>query len=69
MVAREHRGHRLGLLIKTAMLQWLATAEPQVQRIETGNAAGNKHMIAINERLGFAKFPPAWQLFQVAVRP
>ena len=69
VVAREHRGHRLGLLIKTAMLQWLATAEPQAQRIETGNAAGNKHMIAINERLGFAEFPPAWQLFQVAVRP
>jgi GNAT superfamily N-acetyltransferase len=69
VVAREHRGHRLGLLVKTAMLQWLATAEPAVQRIETGNAAGNKHMIAINERLGFTEFPPAWQLFQVAVSP
>ena len=40
-----------------------------MQRIETGNAAGNKHMIAINERLGFTEFPPAWQLFQVAVSP
>jgi len=52
-VTRPHRGHRLGLLVKTAMLQWLATAEPQVERIETGNASANRHMIAINEALGF----------------
>jgi hypothetical protein len=38
-----------------------------VRRIETGNATGNEHMIAINERLGFAQFPPAWQLYQIPV--
>ncbi len=27
-VTRKHRGHRLGLLVKTAMLEWLAEAEP-----------------------------------------
>ena len=48
-VTRKHRGHRLGLLVKTAMLDWLATAEPQLERIVTGNAAVNQHMIAINE--------------------
>lgn len=52
-VLRHHRGHRLGLLVKTAMLEWLATAEPGLRRIETGNAASNNYMIAINERLGF----------------
>ncbi len=51
-VTREHRGHRLGLLVKVAMLDWLAEAEPQLSHIATGNAADNKYMIAVNERLG-----------------
>jgi GNAT superfamily N-acetyltransferase len=51
-VTREHRGHRLGLLIKVAMLEWLAEAEPQLSRIRTFNAAVNEHMIAVNEKLG-----------------
>ena len=29
-VTSQHRGHRLGLLVKTAMLEWLADTEPQV---------------------------------------
>jgi RimJ/RimL family protein N-acetyltransferase len=59
-VPRTHRGHRLGLLVKTAMLQWLAEAEPRVRRIDTGNADSNKHMIAINEALGFRVRGPGW---------
>jgi GNAT superfamily N-acetyltransferase len=51
-VVREHRGHRLGMLVKVAMLEWLADAEPQVRRSVTFNAAPNKHMIAVNELLG-----------------
>jgi GNAT superfamily N-acetyltransferase len=53
VVIRPHRGHRLGLLVKAAMLQWLAQAEPQVRTVVTYNAASNRHMIAINEELGF----------------
>ncbi len=30
-VTRAHRGHRLGLLLKTDMLRWLAAEEPQLQ--------------------------------------
>jgi GNAT superfamily N-acetyltransferase len=52
-VLPEHRGHRLGLLVKIAMLDLLAVHEPGVRRILTGNAASNEHMIAINEELGF----------------
>jgi GNAT superfamily N-acetyltransferase/RimJ/RimL family protein N-acetyltransferase len=52
-VVRAHRGRRLGLLLKMAMLERLADAEPQIQRILTGNAGGNQHMIAINEALGY----------------
>ena len=52
-VTRAHRGHRLGMLVKTAMLQRLSELEPRVRAIETGNAATNEYMIAVNEQLGF----------------
>jgi GNAT superfamily N-acetyltransferase len=52
-VARKHRGHRLGLLVKIAMLELLAAAEPQLERIVTWNAQSNEHMIAVNEALGY----------------
>ena len=53
-VTRAHRGHRLGLLVKTAMLDWLAETEPRLEHVETWNAGSNQHMIAINEALGYA---------------
>lgn len=52
-VAREHRGHRLGLAVKVAMLDLIAQREPQVERIMTFNAADNTYMIAINDAIGF----------------
>ena len=52
-VLPAHRGHRLGLLVKTEMLDLLAVHEPRVRHILTGNAASNDHMVAINEQLGF----------------
>jgi hypothetical protein len=60
-VARPHRGHRLGMLGKAAMLEWLATAEPGMRTIFTGNADSNGHMIAINEQLGYQQVQPGWQ--------
>jgi GNAT superfamily N-acetyltransferase len=53
VVARRHRGHRLGLLLKAEMLELLAVREPGLERIATWNAAANQYMIAINEQLGF----------------
>lgn len=55
-VARAHRGHGLGLAVKSAMLRKLATAEPRLKRVLTWNAEQNKHMIAINEALGYEVF-------------
>ncbi len=52
-VTRKHRGHRLGLLVKTAMLEALRISEPQIERIDTWNAEANRHMIAVNEALGY----------------
>ncbi|TVZ01378.1 GNAT family N-acetyltransferase [Trebonia kvetii] len=59
-VTSQHRGHRLGLLVKTAMLEWLAETEPQVERVQTGNALSNTHMIAVNQAIGFELVLPAW---------
>jgi GNAT superfamily N-acetyltransferase len=52
-VLPDHRGHRLGLLGKVAMLELLTADRPDVRRILTGNAGANQYMIAINEQLGF----------------
>jgi RimJ/RimL family protein N-acetyltransferase len=52
-VTRPHRGHRLGLLVKLAMLDLLAEQAPRMRWIVTSNAELNQHMIAINEQLGY----------------
>ena len=61
-VAGPHRGHRLGLLLKLAMLDLLAARATGGHRIVTMNADGNQHMIAINEQLGFRMLSrwPSW---------
>jgi GNAT superfamily N-acetyltransferase len=66
-VTRPHRGHRLGLLVKTAMMQWLANAEPKLERISTGNAESNKHMIAVNEALGYEVVRPGYKFYELPV--
>jgi GNAT superfamily N-acetyltransferase len=52
-VARSHRGHRLGLLLKIDALRWLAQAEPQLELVETWNNVDNRFMIDVNEALGY----------------
>jgi GNAT superfamily N-acetyltransferase len=54
-VLRSHRGHGLGLLMKSANLLWLRDAEPQIKTIATWNAASNQHMLAVNHKMGFQK--------------
>ena len=51
-VLPAHRGHRLGLRMKLAMLEWLREERPEVEVIDTWNAAGNAPMIAVNDALG-----------------
>jgi GNAT superfamily N-acetyltransferase len=53
LVLREHRGHRLGALVKAAVLRELARQFPQVERITTYNLEGNEPMVALNRALGF----------------
>ncbi|MCW2893996.1 MAG: GCN5-related N-acetyltransferase [Actinomycetia bacterium] len=66
-VIRSHRGHRLGLLVKTAMLELLAPAEPELEWIATGNAATNEHMIAVNDQLGYKVVEPGWRFYEMPV--
>lgn len=60
----EHRGHRLGLLLKAAMVERLRAQEPALRVVSTWNAAENQHMIRINELLGYVPVDQAteWQL-------
>jgi GNAT superfamily N-acetyltransferase/RimJ/RimL family protein N-acetyltransferase len=51
-VLAPHRGHRLGLRMKLAMLDWLSEERPEVEVVDTWNVPGNAPMIAINDALG-----------------
>jgi GNAT superfamily N-acetyltransferase len=64
-VAREHRGHRLGLRLKLALLDLLARQEPQVRYILTSNSETNGHMIGINETLGYRVLGPPVQTWEL----
>jgi len=59
-VTRAHRGHRLGLLLKTDMLRWLRDAAPAVATIDTWNAESNDRMIGVNEALAYRVLGRVW---------
>ncbi len=52
IVLTEHRGHRLGTLVKLAALRELSAAFPQARFITTWNAEENAAMIRVNDALG-----------------
>jgi RimJ/RimL family protein N-acetyltransferase len=52
-VRAEHRGHRLGLLLKISMMRLLRDREPALRTVSTWNSPDNVHMIAVNETLGY----------------
>jgi GNAT superfamily N-acetyltransferase len=53
LVEPNHRGHRLGTIVKITNLQYAIAGEPALRVITTWNAAVNDHMISINEAVGF----------------
>ncbi|MGH3289397.1 MAG: GNAT family N-acetyltransferase [Streptosporangiaceae bacterium] len=64
IVAPEHRGHRLGTLIKVANLALARAQRPELRVIDTCNADSNPYMVSINEAMGFRPHRRAvdWQL-------
>lgn len=63
LVLREHRGHRLGMLLKLTNLRELAARFPACEGVETINAEENRPMLAINEAIGFVAscFSARWR--------
>jgi GNAT superfamily N-acetyltransferase len=63
LVLPAHRGHRLGMLLKIANLHGLDTRMPGHPSVITFNAEENRHMLQVNEDLGFAPigYEGAWR--------
>lgn len=53
LVRKDHRGHGLGLEMKSANVAHLQVTSPPTRRVHTWNAGENRYMWPINERLGY----------------
>ncbi len=63
LVRREHRGHRLGMLLKLANLAEVQRRTPGHPAVLTFNAEENRHMLDVNEAVGFVPigYEGAWR--------
>ncbi|MEO6533465.1 MAG: GNAT family N-acetyltransferase [Pseudolysinimonas sp.] len=63
IVLGEHRGHRLGMLLKVANLQQLSETAPGHPSVLTWNDEENRHMLSVNEAVGFVPigYEGAWK--------
>lgn len=55
LVHPNHRGHRLGTIVKVENLRLAMAHLPELRYIDTWNAGANDYMIRINEAMGFRK--------------
>jgi hypothetical protein len=64
VVAREHRGHRLGRWMKADVTLRVLKTLPAAKRMETKNADSNAPMLRLNDELGYRPLRATitWQL-------
>lgn len=64
LVLPEHRGRRLGMLLKAHNHQYVAAQCPQTRWVNTWNAESNTYMVSVNEALGYEprEWWTGWQL-------
>lgn len=55
----QHRGHRLGTIVKIEVHRQVRREFPGLRFVQTGNADANAQMVAINEKLGYVSFETA----------
>ncbi len=60
---REHRGHRLGMLLKVENLLALERLAPGRPAVLTWNACENRPMLDVNDAVGFVAigYEGAWR--------
>jgi len=63
LVLRDHRGHALGMLLKLANIDHVQRVLPGHPAIITFNAEENRHMLSVNEAVGFVPigYEGAWK--------
>ncbi|MEO7980326.1 MAG: GNAT family N-acetyltransferase [Sporichthyaceae bacterium] len=66
IVSPEHRGHRLGMLLKIENLAFLRAHEPALRTVDTWNADSNAHMLRVNLAMGF-EVVRRWSEYEKAV--
>jgi GNAT superfamily N-acetyltransferase len=63
VVLQEHRGRKLGMLIRVCNLERLAQEQRAIRKIYTWDAAEKEYMVSVNHALGFrpAGYTGEWQ--------
>ena len=66
IVDPEHRGHRLGTIVKLENFAFALAHRPETAAIDTFNATANEYMLSINRAMGF-RAADAWTQWQKTI--